>query len=172
MKAKKGMFIIIGCSLILLLMSIRLVMNTSYFLEGQIRSIKHSFVELVTHDKFEINGLAKLICKEAEESGGSLFYDKYRSSFPTELENHLLVFLDSCPMKIDDVYVGGQTVNIYPEGACVFRCTIERNKGVYAWVDLIYVPSSNLQNGEWYRGFSQYSEQITDEWYIVILYGF
>ena len=168
---KKVVLWMICIAVVLLLLS-QFVLNSSFFLEHRVRLAKESLSELVMNDEIGLHELAAAIHDEAEKSGTDLSYDKYRNNLPGDLLTQLQAFLERCPAEIDEVYVGGQTVNVYPEGACVFRRTIENSNRIYAWVDLIYVPIATQQNENWHKDYFEDSTRLTPEWYIAVLYGF
>lgn len=149
-----------------------LVINSQYYLNRKIQSTKDSLIALTTQEESGIQKIAPLIYKEAQQNDVLLSYDKYQCNLPEKLKQQLVGFLDQCEVPFDEVYVGGLTRNVYPEGACVFRCTISYRRGVYAWVDLVYIPQLNEQEQKWYTAMGHGSEQITSDWYVSIFYGF
>ena len=148
------------------------VVNSQYYLNWKIQRTKDSLIALTAQEDSGLQAIASLIYKEAQQNNVYLSYDKYQSNFPEKIEQQLTVFLEQCTVSFHEVYVGGQTQNIYPEGACVFRCAINDRIGVYAWVDLVFIPQLNSQEQKWYEAMGQGSEQITIEWYVSIFYGF
>ena len=144
------------------------VRNSQPYLDGKIQDTKQEFLTPITHNEQELYALAAAIREEAMDHADGLYWDPHHSTFPAELNAQLSDFLESCPVTMDTVYVGGQTQLIYPAGCCVFRCTIEDHRGVYAWVDLVYSPEYDEQVPAWYEK----AEQIQPGWYISVLYGF
>ena len=161
------------CAIIIFLcVGYSLVVNSQYYLNWKIQRTKDSMIELIIQEKYGIQEIAPLICKEAQQNGVLLSYDKYQCNLSEKLKQQLVGFLDQCEVPFNEVYVGGLTRNVYPEGACVFRCTISYRRGVYAWVDLVYIPQLNEQEQQWYKAMGHGSEQITPDWYVSIFYGF
>lgn len=154
-----------------LLLCVPIFMNTPLYHEWRIQNVKRAFIELYARDKSEIEDLATVICEEAAISGAYLHYNQYRNNFPLQLEHKLSAYLNSCTLSIDNVYVEYAGV-FYPQGACIFQYTIENAKGVYAWVGLVYVPSTVQCRSDWYLDLSKGTEQINSEWYVTILYGY
>ena len=114
-----------------------------------------------------------------DASGGkALNYDFHRAdnTLSETLKEKVDVFRHSADMEFDSIYVGGQTANLYPPDACVFRKTVYQNNGdVYCWIDLTYSPS-------WKTEFESETLQTMEEsgmiirvdtsWCAVIIYGF
>ena len=171
MNSRKSV-ILATCVSIIVLLSMYFVSNTPLHLEGEIRYTKQRLSDLVLHEDLGIQDLAASIHASAQSTDTFLWYSRFQSNCPEELQHQLSDFLNQSKVEIDSVYVGGQTLYIYPEGACVFRCIIEQFNGVYAWVDLVYAPCLEGQEQGWYKDQSKHSEQISPQWYISVLYGF
>ena len=168
MKLKKSKLIIIICALFAMLFLIRIVTNAPFFLERKIDSTKHNFKEYINAKPTDITQLAELIIHEAESSGVCLTHNQHSSNFPAKLKQNLQSFLKAAALPIDEVYVGNPSYIIYPQEACIFRSTVRQGNGVYAWVDLVYTTDFAGMNKEWYASF----ETLTDNWYLVVFYGY
>ena len=165
---KKRITVILCVLVIAVYVSYHILANSKTYLDWKTQQRKQAIVNLFLRDEETLRELATSIYFEAQNHTDGLYRDSYRSNYPKELDTAVVNYLNANPIKLDTVYVGGQTQFIYPERCCVFRHTIGFNRGVYAWIDLVYAPYHDDTKQNWYRE----SECISEDWYIVILYGF
>lgn len=172
MKDKKHMIRVVCAFFIPLAVLWCIVVNSPQYLDWKIQYTKQKLRMLWIEDKIQLQILASSFYDEAETKDFRLYYSPYRSDVSEELEQQLRDFEDKAKADFSEIYVGGNTINVYPSGSCVFRCTIEYSRGIYAWVDLVYIPFLSKEEQQWYKGMADGSEQLTEEWYLSVFYGY
>lgn len=157
-----------GCILIAVFILFCFISNSKFYLEWRIRNAKDDFRTLVAEESAELSSIAQVFYKSAAENNIDLSYDKYRNNLPESTLSQVKGFLAKSPAKIDEIYVGGHTKLVYPENVCVFRKEIRQRKEIYAWVDLIYAPSTVEVPEKWI----DFAEHPAPDWFIVVSYGY
>lgn len=154
------------------------ITNSDAYLEWKSQRVREDIIEFITEDDSQWQSVAEAARKEAQtRENKTLYKSEYQTEFPTELDGQLNRMIANCPVKFDGVLVGtGVPLSHYPEDCCVFRYTIEFDRGVhdyqqgvYAWVDLVYAPDCDWQT---HRAFSEPGAHITGDWYVIRYYGY
>ena len=94
------------------------------------------------------------------------YYDSEYLELSPEMIQKAEVFIQEIGVPFSDLYIGGMTELVYPENACVFRCTLWMDEEVYCWVDLVY-------SEHWDHPVNSEVEiALTPEWRIITFWGF
>ena len=170
---KRKIYLFIVC-IIAGFIATRIVSNSSVYLERKIERTKDKITKNIVDDYTVWQKFAETALDETNDLAYRLYRDSHRSNFTQELENQIDELLSHSSVEFDEVYTVNQTYPMqgYPESCCVFRDTIRFNQGVYAWVDLLYVPSADLQDPQWYKQYFRQPENIVGDWYIIVFYGY
>ena len=158
-------------------LGVRAILNSDAYLEWKAERIMDDIREFMAEDVARWQELAEVIRDEAQSRDDkSLYRSEHQSEFPEALDAQVGSMIAGCTVNFDTVFVDGVTKGGYPEGFCIFRYTIEFDRGVhefdqgvYAWIDLIYAPG---YDGQTYRPFARESAHIIGDWYVIKCYGY
>ena len=148
--------------------------GTTYYLEKQTKEVQAQLIDTLYKNQYEYAAVAEEMLT-APTSNTTLYYSEtYTEGISESLQRSIVALRESANNIFDEVYTNSNIV-LYPEDACVFRCTVMRYGEVYSWVDLVFSyswssfldsesPAEMLESGTLL--------QINENWYIVVTHGY
>ena len=168
---KYTMIVIISLSTMCILICF-CVGNSGFFYEVQAGEVKSALRTSLENNQKEFEEIVDSIQAESRTTD---FYYRLDIDQSNKLHQQIAGFCKEIAIHFSCIYTGGQTRNIYPDDAVVFRCTINRGNDVYCWIDLVYSEKwgAELAHGEINTFIDDgLITPLVSDWCIVELYGF
>ena len=142
--------------------------------EDSMVQYREALTAAILTDENYFSSIAKAVQNRSEGEHAYYYYQTGKTNFPADIQQRVASLPIDYGLDLSCIYTD-PTAEIYPEGSCVFQCTVMSEIGVYCWVNLVY--NENWESVLQETAYMEMQEQnvlfrIDSNWCVVLLYGY